>query len=231
MKTIGLIGGMSFESTVTYYEMINEAVKERLGGFHSAKILLYSVDFAEIEKRQRADKWDECAEIIIDAAKRLELAGADMILICTNTIHKLADQVSASISIPLIHIAEATADVLKEKGMKKVGLLGTKYTMLQDFYKDKIVESGIDVIIPSLEDVEFINHVIFDELCLGTISETSRREFVRIIKTLRADGAEGIILGCTEIGLLVKSEDSDIPLFDTTIIHAMKAADLALKAE
>lgn len=224
MKTIGLIGGMSWESTVTYYKLINETVKEKLGGFHSAKILLYSVDFAEIEECQAQGEWDQSAAILAHAAKSLEKAGADFIIICTNTMHKVAPQIQMQIQIPIVHIADATADVLEQNGIKKVALLGTKYTMTQDFYKEKLITRGIAVIIPDAHDVELVNHVIYDELCLGIRSDESRKEYVRIIEELKSKGAEGVILGCTEIGLLIHQKDSSLPVFDTTQIHAQKAA-------
>lgn len=229
MKTIGLIGGMSWESTVTYYQILNETVKEQLGGLHSAKILLYSVDFAQIEEFQAKGQWDESAEVLARAAENLEKAGADFLLICTNTMHKVAPQVCSRIAIPLIHIAEATADVLKAAGISKVGLLGTKYTMTQDFYKSKLMEAGIDVVIPDDTGVELVNRVIYDELCLGLVKEESRQQFVSVIEDLRARGAQGVILGCTEIGLLISQADTTLPVFDTTKIHAESAALLALK--
>ena len=229
MKTIGLIGGMSWESTVTYYEVVNEVVKERLGGLNSAKVLLYSVNFDEIEKRQASGNWDECAEILGTAAQNLEKAGADFIIICTNTMHKVAPQMQEMIHIPIIHIAEATADELKKKEIKKVALLGTKYTMTQDFYRGKLVEAGLEVLIPDEEGVAMINDVIFNELCLGVLKEESKAAFVKEIEKLAEQGAEGVILGCTEIGLLIKQEDVKIPVFDTTMIHATKAAEMALE--
>ena len=222
MKTIGLIGGMSWESTVTYYGIINEAVKERLGGLNSAKILLYSVNFEEIEKRQSSGAWDECAEILGEAARKLEEAGADFIIICTNTMHKIAPQMQDMISIPIVHIAEATADELKKRGIRKVALLGTKYTMTQDFYRGKLV-------IPDETAVTMINDVIFGELCLGVLKDESKQAYLQEIEKLHARGAEGVILGCTEIGLLIKQEDLKIPVFDTTLIHAKKAAEMALE--
>ncbi|PHP53437.1 aspartate/glutamate racemase family protein [Actinomyces ruminis] len=224
MKTIGLIGGMSWESTVTYYQVINETIRRELGGLHSAKILLYSVDFDEIEKHQASGEWDKSAEILSDAAVRLEKAGADFIVICTNTMHKVAPQMSEHISIPIIHIAEATADKLKEQGITTVGLLGTKYTMTQDFYKAKLIEAGIHVLIPNEDDVETVNSVIYNELCLGDIRQESKTKYLAIIEQLADKGAQGVILGCTEIGLLVQQEDADLPVFDTTLIHAEKAA-------
>ncbi|NLJ64140.1 MAG: aspartate/glutamate racemase family protein [Christensenellaceae bacterium] len=224
MKTIGLIGGMSWESTVTYYQIINETIREKLGGLHSAKIILYSVDFAEIEEYQSKGDWDKSAILLADAAMRLEQAGADYIVICTNTMHKVAPYIQKKINIPIIHIAETTAETLKKNNVKKVALLGTKYTMTQDFYKEKIQQNGIEVIIPNEKDIEIVNDIIYNELCLGIISDVSRREYVRIIDSLKADGAEGVILGCTEIGLLISQEDSSIPIYDTTQIHAYAAA-------
>lgn len=224
MKTIGLIGGMSWESTVSYYKIINETVKEQLGGLHSAKILLYSVDFAEIEKCQASGEWEKSGEILAEAAHNLEKAGADFIVICTNTMHKVVSIIQKKIRIPVLHIAEATAQELKKDNIKKVALLGTKYTMTQDFYKDKIQENQIEVIIPEEKDIEFVNHVIYDELCLGVINEDSRKEFKRIIEDLKTSGAQGVILGCTEIGLLVQQKDSCLSVYDTTEIHARKAA-------
>lgn len=228
MKTIGLIGGMSWESTVTYYQLINEAVKQALGGLHSAKILLYSVDFAEIEEYQAKGLWAESAEVLAQAAENLEKAGADFLLICTNTMHKVAPHVAARISIPLIHIAEATAEVLKQQDITTVGLLGTKYTMTQDFYKQKLIDAGISVVIPNEQGVELVNRVIYDELCLGIIKEDSRQQFVSVIEDLRSRGAQGVILGCTEIGLLISQADTALPVFDTTKIHAEAAAAYAL---
>lgn len=224
MKTIGLIGGMSWESTVSYYQIINETIKEKLGGLHSAKIILYSVDFAEIEEYQSKGDWDKSAIILADAAMRLEQAGADYIVICTNTMHKVAPYIQKEIKIPIIHIAETTAEVLKKNNVKKVALLGTKYTMTQNFYKEKIQQNGIEVIIPNEINVKIVNDIIYNELCLGIISDKSRREYMRIIDSLKADGAEGVILGCTEIGLLISQEDSSIPIYDTTQIHAYVAA-------
>jgi len=228
MKTIGLLGGMSWESTVTYYQIINTVIKENLGGFHSARCLLYSVDFHEIEACQSRGEWEKSAVILADAAQRLERAGADFIVICTNTMHKVAPQVQAAISIPILHIAEATAQELIRNKIDKVGLLGTKYTMEQDFYKAKLQEAGISVLIPEAEDRDAVNYIIFQELCLGIISDRSRQSLLTIIDKLAKRGAQGIILGCTELGLLVKQQDTDVPLFDTTLIHAQKAALYAL---
>ena len=228
MKTIGLIGGMSWESTVTYYQLINEYVKEKLGGLHSAKILLYSVEFAEIEACQASGDWDKSARILTDAALALEGAGADFILICTNTMHKIAPQMQRELHIPVVHIAEATAEALRAGGVTRAALLGTKYTMQQDFYKDKLAAAGIEVLIPEGKDIDIVNSIIFDELCVGDIRESSRREMVRITAALAARGAQAVILGCTEIGLLVRQQDTPVPVYDTTVIHARKAAQLAL---
>lgn len=231
MKTIGLIGGMSWESTVSYYRLINEKIKEKLGGLHSAKILLNSVDFQEIEECQARGDWEKSAEILTEAALSLEKAGADFIVICTNTMHKVAPQIQAKISLPILHIAEATAEKLKENHISKVALLGTKYTMQQDFYKSKIAESGIEVLIPDEQDIELVNHVIYDELCLGIISQDSKQAYQKIITDLASKGAQGVILGCTEIGLLIQEGDTEIPVFDTTQIHAVKAALKAINDE
>jgi aspartate racemase len=228
MKTIGLIGGMSWESTVPYYQLINEYVKKELGGLHSAKIALYSVEFDEIERCQSENRWDDSAKILADAAIGLEKCGADFILICTNTMHKVFDQVQAAVDVPLLHIADATGEVLKEAGIKKVGLLGTRYTMQQDFYKGRLAEAGFDVAVPPEEMIGELNRIIFEELCVGEIKEDSRAYFARAIEELKKEGCEGVILGCTEIGLLVRPEDSVLPVFDTTVIHAEAAAKKAL---
>lgn len=228
MKTIGLIGGMSWESTVIYYQRVNEVIKEQLGGLHSAKVLLYSVDFQEIEACQVNGDWDKSADILSKVAKNLEKAGADFIVICTNTMHKIVPQIQKEIHIPILHIAEATAQELKEKKITKVALLGTKYTMKQDFYKEKLVEAGIEVCIPEDADIEIVNHVIYDELCLGIKNEQSKNEFLRIIKELKSRGAQGVILGCTEIGSLIKQRDTTLPVFDTTEIHSSRAALFAI---
>ena len=229
LKTIGLIGGMSWESTVTYYKIINETVKEKLGGLHSAKCILYSVDFHEIEECQANGNWEKSGEILGEAAYNLEKAGADFIVICTNTMHKVVNQIKEKISIPILHIAEMTAEKILEKGLKNIALLGTKYTMEQDFYKSKLIEKGINVIIPDKNDIEIINEVIYDELCLGIINSNSKKKFLEIVDKLRNKEAEGIILGCTEIGLLIKNADTDVPLFDTAIIHAEQAAMYSIK--
>lgn len=228
MKTIGLIGGMSWESTVTYYQVINETVKEALGGLHSAKILLYSVDFDEIERCQSAGEWDKSADILADAARRLETAGADFIVICTNTMHKVAAQVRQRVTIPLLHIAEATARELRSASVDTVALLGTSYTMTQDFYVDVLKREGFNVLIPEGDAIGQVNSVIFDELCVGVQREESKRLLLREIDKLQARGAPGVILGCTELGLLIHAEDLLIPVFDTALIHARAAARLAL---
>lgn len=228
MKTIGLIGGMSWESTVTYYELINEEVHKRLGGLHSAKIVLWSVEFGEIEKCQSSGNWAKSGEILASAAKGLEAAGADVVLICTNTMHKVADVVQSAVSVPLLHIGKATADALLSRSIKRVGLLGTKYTMQQDFLKKGIQERGIEVLVPDAADMEMINSVIFDELCVGKLLPESKAKFLKVVEKLRSRGAEGVILGCTEIGLLIGQTDTDLPVFDTTQIHAMAAVDFAL---
>ncbi len=229
MKVIGLIGGLSWESSAEYYRIINELVRDQLGGSHSAKILMYSVDFHEIEQLQQAGRWDEAAQAMIDAAKRLERGGAEMVLICANTMHKSAPAVQNVVKIPLIHIASATADRIKAAGLQRIGLLGTKYTMEHDFYKGILTDQySLEVLIPDEADRQIVHQVIYDELCLGRIVESSRREYARIMDALVARGAQAIILGCTEIMLLVKPEDASVPLFDTTRIHAEKAVELAM---
>ena len=229
MKTIGMIGGMSWESTLEYYRIVNQEVKARLGGLHSAKCLLYSVDFEEIERLQHENRWDAAGAVLGRAAKSLEKGGADFILICTNTMHKVAEEVKASVSIPLLHLADATAEVIKEKGLKKIALLGTRFTMEEDFYKGRLVDSyDLEVLIPNASEMDAIHQVIYEELCLGTINSESRKKYLDVIDRLQSEGAEGVILGCTEIGLLVEQEDTDVPLFDTTEIHARAAVDFAL---
>lgn len=229
MKTIGLIGGMSWESTVSYYTMINEEVKKSLGGLHSAKILLYSVDFAEIEALQHGGRWDEAGHILAEAAVCLEKGGADFVLICTNTMHRVAPQVVAAVRIPLIHIADATALALQAQGITKVALLGTAYTMEQDFYKGRLSQNfGMTVLVPEAEDRAIVHNIIYDELCLGQISNVSRQHYADIIKKIKNKGAEAVILGCTEIGLLISEADSCLPVFDTTSLHAHAAVRLAL---
>ena len=229
MKTIGLIGGMSWESSSEYYRIINQEIKERLGGLHSAKCVLYSVDFEEIETCQRNGEWEKATQILTDAARSIEAAGADFIVICTNTMHKVANEIQAGIHIPLLHIADITAQQVLSDGIETIGLLGTRYTMEQDFYKSRLEAQGIKVLVPKETDRVIVNTVIYDELCLGQIIEESRARYKRIIEDLIEQGAEGIILGCTEIGLLVKSEDSTVPLFDTTLLHAIGAVNFTLE--
>ena len=224
MKTIGLIGGMSWESTVTYYQIINEYVKEKLGGLHSAKILMYSVDFAEIEECQSSGDWDKSAQILGDAARSLEKGGADFIVICTNTMHKVVPQISRYINIPILHIADATADELEKNGIDNVALLGTKDTMTQDFYMERLTARGISVMVPEGDDIEIVNDVIYKELCLGIVNDESRAKYQKIIRKMKDKGAKGVILGCTEIGLLISQKDSVLPVFDTTLIHGQTAA-------
>ncbi|CAH0147967.1 Aspartate racemase [Peribacillus frigoritolerans] len=229
MKTIGLIGGMSWESSLEYYRIINEEVKAKLGGLHSAKCILYSVDFEEIERCQAEGDWESSGKLLGDAALSLEKAGAEMILICTNTMHKVIGYIEEKVSLPILHIADSTAKQIQKSKISTVGLLGTKYTMEQDFYKTRIETNGIKVLIPSEEDRKVINKVIYEELCLGEIQQSSREYYKKVIKGLVDDGAEGIILGCTEIGLLVKPEDSKVPLFDTAVIHAIESVNMALE--
>jgi len=229
MKTIGLVGGMSWESTLEYYRVINQSTKERLGGFHSAKVVLYSVDFAEVESQQHEGRWDDLTRLMIDAAQRVERAGAEVLVICTNTMHKMADDVQGKIRIPILHIVDAAAEAIKSRSIKKVGLLGTRFTMEQDFYKQRLIRNhGLEVIIPEEKEREAIHHILYNELCLGEIKEPSKRTFRAIIAGLESRGAQGIILGCTEIPLLVSQEDYKIPIFDTTTLHAWAAVDFAL---
>lgn len=228
MRTIGMIGGMSWESTVSYYKTVNSVVKNRLGGLHSAKCLMYSVDFHEIAECQKNGQWEESAVILAKAAASLERAGADFLIICTNTMHKVAAQVEAAVSVPLLHIADETAHELLGRNIRRVGLLGTQYTMEQDFYTKRLEAKGITPLIPDAEERATINRAIFEELCLGTVSQASKRRFLSIIDRLAQNGAEGIILGCTEIGLLVQQQDTHVPLFDTAEIHARNAALYAL---
>ena len=229
MKTIGLLGGMSWESTVPYYRLINQRIGERLGALHSAEIVLYSVDFEPIERLQHAGKWDDTAEILLRAAKSVEGAGADLLIVCTNTMHKVYDEVAAGIGIPMLHIAGATAEAIAETGLKTVGLLGTRFTMEQDFYRGRLeTRHDLEVLVPDAPDREIVHRVIYEELCHGKILDTSRQEYARIISGLVDRGAEGVILGCTEIGLLVGPKDVSVPVFDTAAIHARATADLAL---
>lgn len=228
MKTIGLIGGMSWESTTDYYRIINTYIKETLGGFHSAKCILYSVDFEEIEKCQSSGEWDKAGMILAEAARSLETAGADFIILCTNTMHKNADWICKSVNIPFLHIAELTAKALIKDKVEKVGLLGTKYTMEEDFYKEKLIAQGLEVIIPEAEERGIMNKIIFEELCLGNIDKVSKAACQKMIDIFKAKGAEAVILGCTEIGLLIKETDSSLPVYNTTQIHAIEAAKCAL---
>ncbi|MGG3563365.1 aspartate/glutamate racemase family protein [Neobacillus rhizosphaerae] len=229
MKIIGLIGGMSWESSVEYYRIINEEVKKRLGGLHSAQCIMYSVDFAEIEKCQSEGDWVRAGKILADAAKSLVLSGADFIIICTNTMHKVIDAIQENINIPILHIADATATQIKKNGLKTIGLLGTKYTMEQDFYKSRLEAQGLKVLIPTDQERDMINTIIYEELCLGKILHSSKTSYKSFISNLIENGAEGIILGCTEIGLLIKQEDINVPLFDTASIHALAAVNNALE--
>lgn len=228
MKTIGLLGGMSWESTQTYYRLLNENVKAALGGLHSAKVILYSVDFAEIEALQHKGQWDETGQILSAAARSVESAGADVLLIGTNTMHKVAPQIEASIAIPLLHIADATANVLLEAGIDRIGLLGTRFTMEQAFYRERLEAQGIEVLTPDQTQRDMIHQVIYEELCLGIIHDRSRKQYLSIVDDLAQRGAQGVILGCTEIGLLIQQADTRVPLFDTTRIHAEQAVAYAL---
>ncbi|WP_312666262.1 aspartate/glutamate racemase family protein [Pantoea sp. CTOTU49201] len=228
MKMIGLIGGMSWESTALYYRIINEQVKQQLGGLHSARSLMYSVDFHEIEKLQAAGEWQQAGEILAEAAVSLEKGGADFIVLCTNTMHKVAQQITDAVSIPLLHIADATAKRIRQAGVKKVGLLATAFTMEQEFYKGRLNQSEIEVLVPDAAGRKVVHDIIYQELCLGVIRDESRAQYRKIIAELVEQGAEAIILGCTEITLLVKAEDASVPLFDTTLIHAQDAVKLAL---
>ena len=229
MKTIGLLGGMSWESTALYYRLINEETRRRVGGLHSAPILLHSFDFHEIERLQANGDWPGAADRLAHAARGLERAGADVLLICTNTMHKVAGEVAAAVAIPLLHLADATAERILEAGFDRVGLLGTRYTMEQDFYTGRLRGAGIDVRVPAAEGRAVVNRVIYDELCHGVVSETSREAFLETIGELVAGGAQAIIEGCTEIGMLVDETHTDVPLFDTTRIHAEQAVAFALK--
>lgn len=229
LKTIGLIGGMSWESSTEYYRLINEEVKQKLGGLHSAQCILYSVDFEKIERYQSNGDWESAGRVLGDVAVSLEKAGADFIVICTNTMHKVINYIEEKINIPILHIADATANEIRKNNIKSVGLLGTKYTMVQDFYKSRIEANDIEVLVPDSQDIEFINKVIYEELCLGKINPTSKEYFKKVIKRLVDEGAEGIILGCTEIGLLIKQDDSEVKIFDTTVIHAIESVNKAIE--
>ncbi|MFA6445381.1 MAG: aspartate/glutamate racemase family protein [Sterolibacterium sp.] len=231
MKIIGLIGGMSWESTVPYYRQINEAIKERLGGLHSAKIILYSVDFHEVEQLQHGGDWMAAGALLAKAAQALESAGADFLVLCTNTMHKVAPAIEAAVRIPLLHIADPTAEEIKKAGLSTVGLLGTRFTMEQEFYKDRLRERhGLNVLVPKQQDREIVHRIIYEELCLGKVIDESRSVYRRVMADLKQQGAQAIILGCTEISLLVGQRDSAVPLFDTTGIHARKAAEWATPA-
>lgn len=228
MKTIGLIGGMSWESTQTYYRLINQGVKARLGGLHSARLVLYSVDFAETEALQHRGNWAATAQILGDAARSLAAAGADFLVLCTNTMHKVAPQIEQAVDIPLLHIADATANELHRQGVTRVGLLGTRFTMEQAFYRERLEAQGIRVLIPDAAQRERVHTVIYDELCRGEIRADSKAEYLEIVASLAGQGAQGVVLGCTEIGLLIHADDTEVPLFDTTAIHAEQAVEAAL---
>ena len=230
MRTIGLIGGMSWESSALYYRWINEGVRERLGGLHSARTVLLSVDFAEIERLQQAGDWDAAAGLLVEAARSVERAGADLLLICTNTMHRVADEIAAAVGIPLLHIADATGQEITAAGIRRVGLLGTRFTMEQDFYRGRLAgRHGLDVLVPEADERRIVHDVIYGELCLGEVRPTSREAYRRVMAGLVARGAEAIILGCTEITMLVGPADATVPLFDTTLIHARAAVSAALK--
>jgi aspartate racemase len=228
MKIIGLIGGMSWESTLEYYRIMNEIISEKCGGLHSAKCIIYSVDFEEIKILMDQNRWEEITSIMIDYAQKLELTGADAVLICTNTIHKIVSEVQNKIGIPLLHIADTTGKVIEEQGINKIGLLGTSFTMEEDFYKDRLLEYGIKTIIPNKDDCEFVNKVIFEELCLGEVKQSSKNRFIEIAEDLARRGAGGIVLGCTELPMILEAEGSSIPLFDTARIHIEAAIEYAL---
>jgi aspartate racemase len=228
MKTMGLIGGMSWESTLGYYRLVNEGVKRRLGGLHSARLVLYSVDFDAIERLQRAGDWDAAGVMLAQAARALERAGAEFLVLCTNTMHKVAPAIEAAVAIPLLHIADPTAAAIEAAGCTRVGLLGTRFTMEQAFYRDRLRERGLDVLVPDEAARERVHRVIYDELCLGVVREESRAAYRDIMRELVARGAEAIILGCTEIALLVGAADAAVPLFDTTALHAQAAVDASL---
>ncbi|MGK7926776.1 MAG: aspartate/glutamate racemase family protein [Spirulina sp.] len=229
MKTIGLIGGMSWESSLEYYRLINEITKEKLGGLHSARSILYSVDFADIERLQHQGNWQKAGEILSSAAIALEKGGADFIVLCTNTMHKLADAIETAIAIPFLHIADATGQEIQKQKLKTIGLLGTKFTMEEDFYKTRLIQKyNLNILLPSSEERETIHQIIYEELCLGILNDAARSQYLKIVERLRDRGAEGIILGCTEIGLLIQQKHITIPLFDTTEIHARTAVEYAL---
>ncbi|MGE7674375.1 aspartate/glutamate racemase family protein [Lysinibacillus sp. NPDC094403] len=228
MKTIGMIGGMSWESSAEYYRLMNEEVKQQLGGLHSAKCILYSVDFQEIEHYQAEGEWSKAGQVLADAAQSLESAGAEFIVICTNTMHKVIDIIMEKITIPILHIADATANQIEKASLQKVALLGTKYTMEQDFYRARVEEFGIEVLVPLADERAEVNRIIYEELCLGKIEQASKDYYLQVIGNLVQSGAQGIILGCTEIGLLIKQEDVNVPVFDTTVLHAQAAVNMAI---
>jgi aspartate racemase len=231
MKTIGLLGGMSWESTLDYYKLINQQVSKSLGGFHSAKLVMISVDFALLEENMSEGNWSACAQILVSAGQKIEKAGADCLLICTNTLHKVAPEVEKAITIPLLHIADAAGKTLVEQDISVIGLLGTRFTMEEDFYRRRLAEKfGLEVFVPPTEDRKIIDDIIFKELCMGKIDTNSRQEYLRIMEALKNRGAEAILLGCTEIAMLVDKEHTDIPLFDTTAIHAATAVKFCLGA-
>jgi len=230
MKTMGLIGGMSWESTALYYRLVNRAIAAKLGGLHSARLLLYSVDFHDVEVLQQRGDWDESGAYLADVARALERGGADFVVLCTNTMHKVADAITSAVDIPLLHIADPTADEALRQGVRRIGLLGTRFTMEQDFYRKRLEARGLTVVTPEADDREIVHRVIYDELCRGAIRDESRDEFRRIIRALVEDGAGGVIFGCTEIGLLVGADDSPVVTFDTARLHAEAAADYATAA-
>ncbi|GAA4889973.1 aspartate/glutamate racemase family protein [Ferrimonas pelagia] len=232
MKTVGLLGGMSWESTASYYRALNQGVKAKLGGLHSAKVCLYSVDFHEIERLQDLGQWEQAAEILAQAALSVQAGGADLLLICTNTMHKVAPQIERALSIPLLHIADATAAVLKADDVSKVGLLGTRFTMEQDFYKGRLADKfGIEVVVPDAAQRETVHRIIYDELCQGQVRDDSRERYLAIVNQLFEQGAEAVILGCTEIALLIEQQHTRVPLYDTTAIHAAEAVRWATQQE
>ncbi|KPN94832.1 aspartate/glutamate racemase family protein [Lysinibacillus sp. ZYM-1] len=231
MKTIGLIGGMSWESSAEYYRLLNEQVKQKLGGLHSATCILYSVDFQQIEHFQARGQWDQAGNVLAQAAHSLEKAGADFIVICTNTMHKVIDIIESAISIPILHIADATAKQIKEVGLQKIALLGTMYTMEQAFYKSRVEGFGIEVIVPDHNTRKEVNRIIYEELCMGSIIPNSKSYYSQVINELVQAGAQGVILGCTEIGLLIQQQDVNVPVFDTTVIHAQAAVSMAIQEE
>jgi aspartate racemase len=232
MRRIGLLGGMSWESSAEYYRLINEATRTRLGGLHSADCVLRSVDFAEIEALQRAGRWGEAGDRLAAEARSLEAAGSELLVLCTNTMHKVADVITAAIAVPLVHIADATADAVRAAGLSRVGVLATAYTMEQDFYVGRLRDlHGLDVLVPDRDERRLVHQVIYDELCLGVINDASRQAYRAVIANLVERGAEGVLLGCTEVGLLIGPEDVEVPVFDTTIIHAQRAVEFALAHE